>query len=322
MDGYADEPILVYSESDSDDSSIIYVHSATPDSPDSPDSPDLELDSESQTCLDILHEAPHVLVFSGAGISAAPPANLPVFRGGPDAFRQRDWDYDVIFTPFYSHLRHYGSLDRAMRHSPDLTAFMKRMARFRLRAEDALPTGFHRWVRKTEEEGRLVADITTNIDGLDTAAGVLEDTLIELHGDVHYMVCESCHTETQFTPADAEAILESQDGLIMHSDCQRISGSRSRPRSAIANNFFRPKVILYGDDPWNKDIAATVKDLMVPRDTVLVIAGASLAAKPTQKLIRGIIAHVTEVIIINQQRLNVKGLEHALYLWGAIEDHF
>lgn len=56
----------------------------------------------------------------------------------------------------------------------------------------ATPNAGHRALVRLNEEGRLIACITQNIDGLHQASGLPGDKVIELHGNATYASCLEC----------------------------------------------------------------------------------------------------------------------------------
>ena len=58
--------------------------------------------------------------------------------------------------------------------------------------EKATPNAGHRALARLVEQGRMLAIITQNIDGLHQASGVSDDKVIELHGNSTYATCLDC----------------------------------------------------------------------------------------------------------------------------------
>ena len=56
----------------------------------------------------------------------------------------------------------------------------------------ATPNAGHRALARLVEEGRMIAVVTQNIDGLHQASGVPDDRVIELHGNSTYAGCLDC----------------------------------------------------------------------------------------------------------------------------------
>jgi len=56
----------------------------------------------------------------------------------------------------------------------------------------ATPNAGHRALAKLVADGRMLAVITQNIDGLHQASGIPDDQVIELHGNATYAACLEC----------------------------------------------------------------------------------------------------------------------------------
>ncbi|WP_236615131.1 NAD-dependent deacylase [Desulfovibrio sp. X2] len=119
-----------------------------------------------------LRGARHAVAFTGAGISV--PSGIPDFRS-PGGLWSR-------FDP-----EEVASIG-ALRARP------RRVWEFLIEAMDffgrAAPNSAHLALARLEEEGRLAAVITQNIDGLHQAAG--SRRVIEFHGGCEHFHCMSC----------------------------------------------------------------------------------------------------------------------------------
>ena len=60
----------------------------------------------------------------------------------------------------------------------------------KMMALDAKPNPAHQALARLEQEGKLTAVITQNIDGLHQAAG--SKNVLELHGSIHRNYCQKC----------------------------------------------------------------------------------------------------------------------------------
>ena len=124
----------------------------------------------------------NIVFFGGAGVSTE--SGIPDFRSTDGLYHQQ-WDYppEVILShTFYE-------------SNPE--AFF-RFYRAKMLAPDAQPNDAHRKLAQWEQEGKLKAVITQNIDGLHQAAG--SKNVLELHGSVHRNHCQRCG---KFYPLDA-----------------------------------------------------------------------------------------------------------------------
>src|SRR5438874_5559967 len=58
--------------------------------------------------------------------------------------------------------------------------------------QKATPNAGHRALARLVEQGKMMAVVTQNIDGLHQASGVPDDKVIELHGNATYAACLDC----------------------------------------------------------------------------------------------------------------------------------
>ena len=132
-------------------------------------------------------EAKRIVFFGGAGVSTE--SGIPDFRGEDGLYRQR-YAYPpetIISHSFY--LRH-----------PDI--FFD-FYRHRMLYPNAKPNIVHMKLAQWEKEGRLLAVVTQNIDGLHQMAG--SRNVYELHGSVHRNTCQRCgarYTPVSYTHLD------------------------------------------------------------------------------------------------------------------------
>lgn len=116
----------------------------------------------------------NIVFFGGAGVSTE--SGIPDFRSVDGLYNQQ-YDYPpetIISHSFYK------------RNTPEFYRFYKN----RMLYTDAKPNKAHQALARLEEQGKLKAVITQNIDGLHQAAGSKE--VLELHGSVHRNYCTRC----------------------------------------------------------------------------------------------------------------------------------
>ena len=89
-------------------------------------------------------------------------------------------------------------------------------------ALDAKPNAAHKKLAQWEQEGKLKAVVTQNIDGLHQAAG--SKMVYELHGSVHRNYCQKCGAFY-----DARYMLE----------------SKGIPKCEKCGGIIKPDVVLY-----------------------------------------------------------------------------
>lgn len=121
-----------------------------------------------------IDESHNIVFFGGAGISTE--SGIPDFRSEDGLYHQQ-YQYPpetIISHSFY------------MRNPEEFYRFYKNKMIFK----EAGPNPAHLALAKLEEQGKLKAVITQNIDGLHQAAGSRE--VLELHGSIHRNYCTRC----------------------------------------------------------------------------------------------------------------------------------
>ena len=129
---------------------------------------------ETDTLKKWINESNYIVFFGGAGVSTE--SNIPDFRS-TDGLYHQEYDYPpetILSHSFY------------MRKPEEFYRFYRNKMLF----PNAKPNRAHLALAKLEQEGKLKAVITQNIDGLHQAAG--SKNVLELHGSVHRNHCTRC----------------------------------------------------------------------------------------------------------------------------------
>ncbi|MBR5126501.1 MAG: NAD-dependent protein deacylase [Oscillospiraceae bacterium] len=191
-----------------------------------------------------VEESRRIVFFGGAGVSTE--SGIPDFRSVDGLYNQK-FEYPpetIISRSFYERKPEYF---------------------FRFYREKMLPLGFepnitHKVLARWEQEGKLSAVVTQNIDGLHQKAG--SRTVHELHGSVLRNYCTRCgdyHT-AEFV-RDSEGIPRCHCGGIV-----------------------KPDVVLYEEPLDQKTLENAV--LAIYNADLLIVAGTSLTVYPAAGLIR------------------------------------
>ncbi len=197
-----------------------------------------------QTLKQWVAESTRIVFFGGAGVSTE--SGIPDFRSVDGLYNQK-FDYPpetIISHSFYLNKTEYF---------------------FRFYREKMLPLGFspnvtHQVLARWEQEGRLQAVVTQNIDGLHQKAG--SKTVYELHGSVLRNYCQWCgkfHT--------AEFIKES-----------------SGIPQCTCGGIVKPDVVLYEESLDEKTINKSCE--AIANADMLIVAGTSLTVYPAAGFIR------------------------------------
>lgn len=126
---------------------------------------------------------------------------------------------------------------------------------------DAQPNGCHRLLAKLEEQGKLKAVVTQNIDGLHQKAGSKE--VLELHGSVHRNYCMGCR---RFFGLE-----------------QVMASKHLVPRCPYCQGIVKPDVVLY-EEALDQQVLISSMDAITNAD-LLIVGGTSLTVHPAAELV-------------------------------------
>ena len=200
--------------------------------------------SNIETLKNWIAESNNIVFFGGAGVSTE--SGIPDFRSVDGLYHQK-FDYPpetIISQSFY----------------------LKNPAYFfRFYREKMLPLGFapnitHRRLAQLEQEGKLLAVVTQNIDGLHQKAG--SRRVYELHGSVLRNYCTRCH---KFFSAE---FVKNAPGV---------------PRCPCGG-IVKPDVVLY-EESLDEDCITKAVQAIQAAD-LLIVGGTSLTVYPAAGLIR------------------------------------
>ncbi len=193
---------------------------------------------------EIIEKHDNIVFFGGAGVSTE--SGIPDFRSVDGLYHQQ-YDYPpetILSHSFY-------------RSNPQE---FYRFYRNKMLFTNALPNKAHLKLAKLEQQGKLKAVITQNIDGLHQAAG--SKVVLELHGSVLRNYCETCGK--------------------FH-DLQYIINGKGVPTCEDCGGPVKPDVVLYEEGLDQPTINAAVN--YIHNAEVLIIGGTSLAVYPAAGLI-------------------------------------
>ncbi len=194
--------------------------------------------SEIETLKKWVDEAKRIVFFGGAGVSTE--SGIPDFRSVDGLYNQK-FEYPpetIISHSFYERRPEYF---------------------FRFYREKMLPLDFepnitHKVLARWEQEGKLLAVVTQNIDGLHQKAG--SKKVYELHGSVLRNYCVRCG---KFYPAEYVK------------DCDGV------PRCECGG-IVKPDVVLYEESLDEDVISGAVR--AISKADLLIVGGTSLTVYP------------------------------------------
>ena len=186
----------------------------------------------------MINESSHIVFFGGAGVSTE--SGIPDFRSKDGIYNMKyKYPPEEILSQsfFFSHTQEFYEFYKdklnSLKYEPNIT---------------------HKRLAELENEGKLDAVITQNIDSLHQKAG--SKVVYELHGTIMKNYCVSCKKEY-----DAKYVFESS-GI---------------PR-CTCGAVIKPNVVLYGEN-LDKGVMA-LSALAISNADMLIVAGTSLNVYP------------------------------------------
>lgn len=190
-----------------------------------------------------------ILVLVGAGASVA--AGIPDFRSANTGLYAQlgKYDLDEPSDAFSIAL---------LRENPSIFYTIAR--EMSLWPGTYQPTAVHHFIKLLADEKRLLRCCTQNIDGLEQAAGLPSELVIEAHGSFRTASCIDCHE-----PYDIELNrADSEKGVI--SRCRNCGG------------VVKPDVVFFGESLPNRFFEVLMED--TEKAELVIIIGTSLQVQP------------------------------------------
>lgn len=200
---------------------------------------------------EIIESSKKIVFFGGAGVSTE--SNIPDFRSEEGLYNAQQ-QYGM--SPEYM-LSHSYFID----NPEGFYDYYKH----NLVYEDAKPNKAHYALAKLEQDGKLIAVVTQNVDGLHQKAG--SKTVYELHGSAARNYCMDCRKAF-----DMDYIMDPAncDGYV--------------PKCDKCGGIVKPDVVLYEEALDESQIMGAVN--AISQADTLIVGGTSLVVYPAAGLIR------------------------------------
>jgi len=208
----------------------------------------------------------NILVFSGAGLSTE--SGIPDFRspGGVwERYDPSDFYFDKIVSDENSRKKYW-------KMSSEMYSGMK----------EALPNAAHKALKELEEQGRLAAIVTQNIDNLHQKAGNSNEKVIELHGSAFSVTCLSCGASYK------RDMIE-----------ERLRNGEDAPRCDKCSGILKPATISFGQSmPDEKMTRAMV---LASECDLCIVLGSSLVVYPAASVPEYAVQAGSRLLIVNRE---------------------
>jgi NAD-dependent deacetylase sirtuin 1 len=233
----------------------------------------------------LIQESKNILIISGAGISRK--------SGIPD-FRSENGIYSML-----------GEYDLPEPESMfDIDYFTENPVPFFKFAKELLPGKYipnisHLFLKELENSSKLLRVYTQNIDGLEKAAGVSSERVIQCHGSFDTVTCRECKHQVPLNAIRQE--IESE----------------KIPICGVCNRgIMKPDITFFGEALGNEYFSSIQTDL--DEVDLVIVMGTSLKVGPVNKIINLVDKNVPQILINNE--LVAQPHEFDVTLLGNSED--
>ena len=213
---------------------------------------------------DLILQSRKLVVFTGAGISTE--SGIPDFRGPQGLWSRFDPD-DFTIDKFLS--------------NPESRRKQWYIFKEGLMTDKAKPNAAHVAIAELHKMGRLDCVITQNIDNLHQKAGVPDDIVFELHGNMQWAVCLECGKRYSFSEIK-----------------KRLNAGEDIPDCLDCHGMLKPAIVMFGEQlPY--DVLEEAGRRASNSDLFIVI-GSTLVVYPAAYMPQYAVRSGAKLVIINQ----------------------
>jgi len=199
---------------------------------------------ETEKLAQLIVQSSKVVVFTGAGISTE--SGIPDFRS-PGGIWSRYDPEDFTIQKFLS--------------GPTARKTIWKMSLEGGLLTEAKPNLAHHAITELYQLGKLDCVITQNIDNLHQKAGVPDDRVFELHGNMEWVVCLSCHRR-----------------FPMSEVLQRMSQGVEAPDCPECRGILKPDAVFFGEALPQGTLQEAIR--RAKNCDLLIVIGSTLAIYP------------------------------------------
>jgi len=222
-----------------------------------------DIDALVEKAADLILKSRKLVVFTGAGISTE--SGIPDFRspGGIwDRFVPDDFTYDKFVSDLESRRKQWHMLKEG------------------LLTDKAVPNAAHVAIAELYRLDRLDCVITQNIDNLHQKAGVPDDRVFELHGNMQWAICLECGRRY---PLDEIK--------------PRLDRGEEIPDCADCRGMLKPDIVMFGEQLPVKVLEEASRRAMA--SNLFIVIGSTLVVYPAAYMPIYAVESGARLIIIN-----------------------
>lgn len=220
----------------------------------------MDLDQKTSELWNLIKNAKHCVILTGAGISTL--SGIPDFRGVGGLYHRKDIDANRLF---------------------DINAFRRDPSYYYIHSRDFLyekaakPNIVHSVIAKLEEKGYVKAVITQNVDILHQKAGSKE--VFELHGSPLIHTCLACNKEYSF------------DSILTMFEHEEV------PHCVDCHGVIKPNIVFFGEQlPTH---ALSMAESHAQKADLIIVLGTSLTVYPAANIPIIALQNGAQLAIIN-----------------------
>ena len=232
-----------------------------------------ELDTLADRIAGLIIKAKRAVVFTGAGISTE--SGIPDFRspGGIwEKFNPDDFTYQKFIT--------------------DAETRRKQWQLFRGLSSKAEPNPAHYAIAELCRLGRLDCVITQNVDNLHQKAGMPDNKVLELHGNMRWLICLGCRRRYPFEQTAA-----------------RLEGEEV-PGCEVCHGVLKPDAVLFGEPLPEEVFQEAVSS--AKRCDLFIVIGSTLVVYPAAYIPAYALDAGVKLVIVNLSATPLDGQAQVL----------
>jgi NAD-dependent histone deacetylase SIR2 len=230
-----------------------------------------------------VHKSKRIVFITGAGISVS---------GGIPDFRSSNGLYDLVKQKYPNQVVKGKELfDASLFKDPIKTKlFYTFISQLKQVTQNARPTKTHEFLKRLQEDGKLLRIYTQNIDDLDKRSGLdigytPSDQVVQMHGELETVKCTLCSHSQKF---DQQLTVLFEAGTSLPCpNCTDLSEARKKNgRRAIGVGILRPNIVLYNEHHEKGEAIAALQNTDLKRADLLIVMGTSLKIVGVKQMIK------------------------------------
>ena len=194
---------------------------------------------------EMINDSKSIVALTGAGVSTL--SGIPDFRSENGLYNRKN---KYNFEPEY-----LLSSDCFYKHCDIFYEYYKE----NMNSLKYMPNIIHEYLKKLEDDNKLIGVVTQNIDGLDKKADI--KNVLEIHGSVNDNYCLKCNK---------------------YYDASYIFKSIGIPK-CVCGGIIKPRVVLYGEELPQDTLYESIR--RISTCDMLIVLGTSLTVFPASGLV-------------------------------------